>query len=146
MSRMTLHREYYTNRYSSITYDIHTNNYNTCNYYTNILLINTHTRLLHFIIFYDKNCLTSYIRLNWNKTTLPVKGKFAKITLPDQIQVSTLNKEITQQIKYDSHLFATLWIGMHGRNHAIPISINNRAERGEESNDPGIQSSEVIIT
>ena len=91
-----------------------------------------------------KNCFTSYIRLNWNKTTLSIKGKFAKITLPDLIPAFILNKKITQQTIYDPHLFATLWIGMHSKYHAIPISITYKAEREEDSNDPGIQPNEVI--
>ncbi len=92
-----------------------------------------------------KNCCTSYIRLNWNKTTLSVKNKFARINLPDLIPVSILNKEITQQIIYDPNLFATLWVGMQGRYHSIPISIKNRTEREEETNEPPtIQPSDVI--
>ena len=85
------------------------------------------------------NGFNSYLRLNWNKTILSIKGKFSSITLPDLIPIPILNKTLTEKIIYDPNVFSTLWIGMHGKYQAI--SITNKTE-GEE--EPVIQPSEVI--
>ena len=116
-----------------------------------ILTIPTHYSLVTLencsVTLYNliQNCCTAYIRINWDATTLAVKGKFNNIRLPDVIPIPITLIGTTKQIIYDANLHMTIWIGMQGRYHIVPINNENRLlltnTTGEHSCEPQLVQS-----
>ena len=103
-----------------------------------ILTIPTHHSLisfedcsvtLHSII---QNCFSAYLRLNWNNSKIKVIDKPFNTTLPDLIPIPITLAKIAKSAIKNPNLYTALWIGMHGRYYAHPLS---RAT-GERIDDP----------